>query len=83
MVQRLYVLTGDTPGTSNNCAAASLGAVDANGAAVTGLKYDGAGGACDAGGAGGRGRPVEFEQEDAADPFGLDEFLDEAGKGNK
>jgi len=47
MVQRLYVLTGDTPGTSNNCAAASLGAVDANGAAVTGLKYDGAGGACD------------------------------------
>ena len=42
--------------------------------------FDGADGA-DAGGAGGRGRPVEFEQEDAADPFGLDEFLDQAGKG--
>ena len=26
----------------------------------------------------GRGKPVEFEQEDEADPFGLDEFLSEA-----
>ena len=37
------------------------------------------GGAADGGG-GGRGRPVEFEQEDAADPFGLDEFLSDAKK---
>jgi len=42
--------------------------------------FDGAdgGGAVEAGG---RGRPVEFEQESAADPFGLDEFLTEAKRG--
>jgi SNW domain-containing protein 1 len=31
-------------------------------------------------GADGRGRPVEFEQEDEADPFGLDDFLEKAKK---
>ena len=30
--------------------------------------------------AGGRSGPVEFEQEDEADPFGLDDFLSEAKK---
>ena len=40
---------------------------------------DGGGG----GDGGGRGRPVEFEQEDEADPFGLDEFLDKADKSKK
>ena len=33
-----------------------------------------------AGDGGGRGRPVEFEQEAANDPFGLDDFLDKADK---
>jgi hypothetical protein len=47
MVQRLYVLTGDTPGNSNDCAAASIGAIDENGADVTALKYDGQDGTCD------------------------------------
>jgi len=40
--------------------------------------FDGAGGAE---GGGGRNRPVEFEQEAEADPFGLDEFLTEAKRG--
>ena len=35
------------------------------------------------GGGGGGGRPVEFEQESAADPFGLDEFLTEARASKK
>uniref|UniRef100_A0A7S0NQI2 SKI-interacting protein SKIP SNW domain-containing protein n=2 Tax=Calcidiscus leptoporus TaxID=127549 RepID=A0A7S0NQI2_9EUKA len=30
---------------------------------------------------GGRGKPVEFAEEDEADPFGLDQFLSEAKKG--
>jgi len=42
--------------------------------------FDGAGGGA-AAESGGRGRPVEFEQESAADPFGLDEFLSEAKRG--
>ena len=45
--------------------------------------FDGADGPDAGGGGGGRGRPVEFEQEDEADPFGLDEFLDEAKKSGK
>jgi len=50
MVQRLYVLVGDTPGNDDAgaaCAATSIGAVDENGAAVTALKYDGMDGNCD------------------------------------
>ena len=38
--------------------------------------FDGAG----QGGGGRRDGPVEFEQEDEADPFGLDDFLSEAKK---
>jgi len=42
--------------------------------------FDGAGGSGMESG-GGRNRPVEFEQEAEADPFGLDEFLSEAKRG--
>jgi SNW domain-containing protein 1 len=43
--------------------------------------FEGAGGGGGGGGEG-RGKPVEFEAEDAADPFGLNDFLSEAKEGN-